>query len=134
MCVQIALLEESWADLFLLCAIHWSVPMESSPLLAPEIAQNVPNGKAAQAMTDVRLLQEIFNKFKVFQVDAAEFACLKAVALFRPGRRHQFHTLSLCTLAGIHGNLFDILIMKYSAACNENNYYKFAVWAIHMKA
>ena len=85
---QIILLEESWAELFLLCAIQWSLPMETSPLLvSADIAQNVPNGKAVLALGDLRILQEIFNRFKAVQVDPAEFACLKAIALFRPGHR-----------------------------------------------
>ena len=60
--------------------------METSPLLSsPDIAQNVPNGKASLALADIRLLQEVFTRFKAIQVDPAEFACLKAIALFRPG-------------------------------------------------
>ena len=85
--LQVILLEEAWAELFLLCAIQWSMPMESSPLLsATEHAQNAPNGKAAATLADIRVLQEILSRFKAVQVDPAEFACLKAIALFKPGK------------------------------------------------
>ena len=91
---QVILLEEAWSELFLLCAIQWSMPMESSPLLsATEHAQNAPNGKAASiALADIRLLQEVTSRFRSLQVDPAEFACLKAIILFKPGddRRYEY--------------------------------------------
>ena len=60
--------------------------MESSPLLSvTEHAQNAPNGKAVTTMADVRVLQEVMARFKSVQVDPAEFACLKAIVLFKPG-------------------------------------------------
>jgi nuclear receptor subfamily 2 group E protein 3 len=83
---QVILLEEAWSELFLLCAIQWSMPMESSPLLSTsEHAQNAPNGKATVTLTDIRILQEVFSRFRAAQVDPAEFACLKAIVLFKPG-------------------------------------------------
>ena len=86
LCFQVILLEEAWAELFLLCAIQWSLPLESSPLLsASEHAQNAPNGKASAVLADVRVLQEVFARFKAAAVDPAEFACLKAIVLFKPG-------------------------------------------------
>ena len=61
--------------------------MESSPLFsATEHAQNAPNGKASAAVADVRVLQEITTRFKAIQVDPAEFACMKAIVLFKPGK------------------------------------------------
>jgi len=35
--------------------------------------------------SDMRILQEVTTRFKVLQVDPAEFACHKAVVLFKPG-------------------------------------------------
>lgn len=80
-------MEEAWSELFLLCAIQWSMPMETSPLLMThEAAQpQMPNIKTGSEYPDNRLLQEIFRRFKHTQVDPAEFACLKAIALFKPG-------------------------------------------------
>ena len=36
-------------------------------------------------LTDVRTLREMMARFKAIQVDPAEFACLKAIVLFKPG-------------------------------------------------
>lgn len=76
------LLEEAWSELFLLCAIQWSMPLESCPLLAvPEPT----SGKLLPATLDVRALQETLGRFKALAVDPTEFACMKAVVLFKPG-------------------------------------------------
>lgn len=85
--VQVILLEEAWSELFLLCAIQWSMPMETSPLLMTHDAAQpqMPNIKTGSEYPDNRMLQEIFRRFKHTQVDPAEFACLKAIALFKPG-------------------------------------------------
>ena len=37
------------------------------------------------AHSDMRILQEVTTRFKVLQVDPAEFACHKAIVLFKPG-------------------------------------------------
>lgn len=34
-------------------------------------------------LTEVRALQEIIAKFKILQVDMTEFACLKAIVIFK---------------------------------------------------
>lgn len=40
-----------------------------------------------QVAADVRTLYEIYCKYKAVLVDPAEFACLKAIVLFRPETR-----------------------------------------------
>ncbi|KFV61092.1 Photoreceptor-specific nuclear receptor [Dryobates pubescens] len=81
---QVILLEEAWSELFLLCAIQWSMPLESCPLLAvPEPAP----GKLLPAALDIRVLQETLGRFKALAVDPTEFACMKAVVLFKPETR-----------------------------------------------
>ncbi|XP_041360428.1 photoreceptor-specific nuclear receptor-like isoform X2 [Gigantopelta aegis] len=80
---QVILLEEAWAELFLLCAIQWSMPMDVCPLFGlPEHAPNSHNGKISP-FSDMRILQEVMTRFKLVQVDPAEFACLKAIVLFK---------------------------------------------------
>jgi len=56
--------------------------MESCPLLGN---QDQNQSKSGQLGSDVRTLQEIFSRFKTLAVDPGEFACLKAVSLFKPG-------------------------------------------------
>ncbi|CAL1265398.1 unnamed protein product [Larinioides sclopetarius] len=67
---QVILLEEAWSELFLLCAIQWCMPLDSSPLFTPteHLNAGLPNGKAALTLADVRTLQETLARFK--SVDA----------------------------------------------------------------
>ena len=89
---QVILLEEAWSELFLLCAIQWSMPMEGCPLFAvPELP--APPPAKATPLADMRTLQDVVSRFKAVQVDPAEFACLKAIVLFKSGER--FVCLSL---------------------------------------
>ncbi|KAG8576310.1 hypothetical protein GDO81_009826 [Engystomops pustulosus] len=84
---QVILLEEAWSELFLLCAIQWSMPLENCPLLSvPELSSNV-HGKSFSASVDIRILQETISRFKSLNVDPTEFACMKAVLLFKPETR-----------------------------------------------
>lgn len=78
---QVILLEESWCDLFVLCAIQWSVP------LSPDASPLVPPADAAGACRETGRLGELVQKFRQLGVDPAEFACLKAVCLFRTEAR-----------------------------------------------
>ncbi|XP_040025013.2 photoreceptor-specific nuclear receptor isoform X2 [Gasterosteus aculeatus] len=84
---QVILLEEAWSELFLLCAIQWSLPLDSCPLLSlPDLCPG-SQGKTSYTSLDLRLLQEVFSRFKALAVDPTEFACLKAVVLFKPETR-----------------------------------------------
>ncbi|KAH7967391.1 hypothetical protein HPB49_024402 [Dermacentor silvarum] len=106
---QVIILEETWSELFLLCAIQWCLPLEASPLFSPaehaalalhnngtpgggggqqgqQGAGQNHNSKAAP-LTDVRILQEVLARFRAIGVDPAEFACLKAILLFKADSR-----------------------------------------------
>ena len=83
---QVILLEEAWSELFLLCAIQWCLPLDTPPLFnVSDHVQNAPDGKAGPLAADVRRLADICAKYKLLAVDSAEFACLKAVVLFKSG-------------------------------------------------
>lgn len=103
---QVILLEEAWSELFLLNAVQWCLPLESSPLFstaeltaltlsphslastgaaaAPHMLNGV--GKSSQVAADVRHLHDTLQRYKAVMVDPAEFACMKAIVLFRPGK------------------------------------------------
>lgn len=86
---QVILLEEAWAELFLLNAVQWCMPLESSPLFSvSDHAAGVPNGKDSQVAADIRVLNDTLLRFKAVGVDPAEFACLKAIVLFRSGEKY----------------------------------------------
>lgn len=81
------LLEEAWSELFLLNAIQWCMPLDVSASPLFNINEHVKNGHSA---TDVRILADTLMRFKAIHVDPAEFACLKAIVLFRSGYRCLF--------------------------------------------
>ncbi|XP_059191872.1 photoreceptor-specific nuclear receptor [Centropristis striata] len=84
---QVILLEEAWSEMFLLCAIQWSLPMDSCPLLSLPDMSPSQQSKISLSTTDLRILEEVFNRFKALAVDPTEFACLKAIVLFKPETR-----------------------------------------------
>ncbi|KAL2093248.1 hypothetical protein ACEWY4_010560 [Coilia grayii] len=85
---QVILLEEAWSELFLLCAIQWSLPLDACPLLSlPDMSPTHQQGKTSPSASDLRVLQELFTRFKGLAVDPTEFACLKAIILFKPESR-----------------------------------------------
>ncbi|TRY81707.1 hypothetical protein DNTS_026017 [Danionella cerebrum] len=52
---QVILLEEAWSELFLLCAIQWSLPLDNCPLLSlPELLPP-GQGKGSPSASDKRL-------------------------------------------------------------------------------
>lgn len=85
---QVILLEEGWRELFIMGAVQWNMPLEVAPLLAAAgmHVDNTPAEKIVATMADIRMLQEISARFRSIQVGEAEFACLKAVVLFKSGK------------------------------------------------
>ncbi|XP_006167357.1 LOW QUALITY PROTEIN: photoreceptor-specific nuclear receptor [Tupaia chinensis] len=94
---QVILLEEAWSELFLLGAIQWSLPLDlpaagcapSCPLLAAPQAPAASRSQAhlALASAEMRVLQETVCRFRALAVDPTEFACMKALVLFKPETR-----------------------------------------------
>lgn len=71
------------------------LPIETGPLLASVgltlnslgsslEAPNSPD-RTVTLMTEIRCFQEIIAKFKEMRVDPTEYACLKAIVLFKTG-------------------------------------------------
>lgn len=107
------LLEESWSELFLICAIQFCLPMDSNLLfssahfnqqnLSPVGCGNgggnnggTNNKTSQQVSTDLRFLSELVTRFRVVAVDPAEFACLKAIILFKSETRGLKVSCSYC--------------------------------------
>lgn len=108
---QVILLEESWSALFLLNAIQWCLPLEPSSCSLFSVSEHCSNNNASpenkqdkvrkhfttnivrkslkfvkmfsQIAQDIRTLHDTLCRFKSILVDPAEFACLKAIVLFR---------------------------------------------------
>ena len=83
---QALLLEACWSELFILCMIQCSVPMDLSVLLSAAGAHaEKENSNVSGSVQDLRTLQHIVQRFQNLAIDATEFACLKATVLFKPG-------------------------------------------------
>ncbi|XP_026465058.1 photoreceptor-specific nuclear receptor-like [Ctenocephalides felis] len=74
---QSLLLEESWAELFVLTAAQWNLPIEED--LLPR--------SCISLRSDTRRLRDVITKYISMRVDNSEGACLKALVLFRPDVR-----------------------------------------------
>lgn len=74
-------------------AVQWNMPLEVAPLLAAAgmHVDNTPAERIVATMADIRMLQEISARFRSLQVGEAEFACLKAVVLFKSGELHKIN-------------------------------------------
>ncbi|KAJ8038578.1 Nuclear receptor subfamily 2 group E member 1 [Holothuria leucospilota] len=84
---QAILLEEGWCDLFVLGAAQWALPVEnaSKGCISLQKSVEVPHDQMTQIVTDMRFLQDVLHRLKSLRIDATEYACLKALSLFRPG-------------------------------------------------
>ncbi|NXQ58694.1 N2F1B protein, partial [Anthoscopus minutus] len=78
---QVALLRLSWSELS-------ALPLHMAPLLAAAgfHASPMAADRVVAFMDQIRVFQEQVEKLNRLQVDSAEFSCLKAIALFTPGR------------------------------------------------
>ncbi|MEQ2258247.1 hypothetical protein XENORESO_013253 [Xenotaenia resolanae] len=71
---QVILLEEAWSEMFLLCAIQMSLPMDRCLILCPELSPT-HEAKANLASSELQILEDVFSRFKALAVDPTEFAC-----------------------------------------------------------
>jgi len=87
---QALLLEESWVDLFLLSLAQWDVELDLHVMLkaAGIDKENRTTADIMAIISDLNNLQNVVNKFKGFLLDSTEYACLKAISLFKPELRH----------------------------------------------
>jgi nuclear receptor subfamily 2 group E protein 1 len=82
--VQLLLLEQSWRELFVLGAAQYLLPLELSQLVSFHGALTHRNSEQAVALLhEVKLFQDTLSKFKQLHVDPHEYACLRAIVLFR---------------------------------------------------
>lgn len=89
---QLLLLEESWREFFVLGAAQFNLPLELGPkLLSNYYESNLTGGKSdeekarrqEEILQEIKSLQETIEKFREMKVDQTEFACLRAIILFK---------------------------------------------------
>ncbi|XP_034254274.1 nuclear receptor subfamily 2 group E member 1-like [Thrips palmi] len=81
---QSVLLEEGWPDLFVLSAAQWQLPVHHESLVAGAVS---PPSRRSALAEDARRLEEAVARFIVLRVDHTEYACLKALVLFKAEAR-----------------------------------------------
>ncbi|XP_060117393.1 nuclear receptor subfamily 2 group F member 5-like isoform X2 [Heteronotia binoei] len=83
---QVCLLRMTWSELFVLNAAQCAMPLHVAPLLAAAGLHASPMSadRVVAFMDHIRVFQEQVEKLKALHVDVAEYACLKAIALFTP--------------------------------------------------
>ncbi|XP_023342608.1 photoreceptor-specific nuclear receptor [Eurytemora carolleeae] len=77
---QVLLLEDSWCELFLLCSIQWCLPLPSPSLFSSDQLPSLPHNLEGSLNT----LNNLLFRYRQLNIDPAEFACLKAIILFKP--------------------------------------------------
>lgn len=84
---QAILLEEGWSELFILSIAQWNLPVEMSTLLAAAglHPERETSDKNLCGMGEIKALKNIVERFRAANIDQTEYACLKAIVLFKPG-------------------------------------------------
>jgi len=82
--LQLLLLEETWRELFVLGAAQFLLPLELSQLLSAHAVLDAE--QTVGMIQEVHSFQETILKFKQLNVDAHEYACLRAIILFKTCR------------------------------------------------
>ena len=95
------------------------MPMEACPLFAiPDHLPSVVTTSKVSPFSDMRVLQDVMSRFKAVQVDPAEFACLKAIVLFKSGK-NTILLVFLDLIQQIHESL-NVISMSLNLKTAEN--------------
>lgn len=81
---QAILLEEAWSELFLLNAVYFFLPVDMTTLF-PATSLHSHQSTNSNLIKEIRTLQNVVARFHQLHMNAVEYACLKAVVLFKPG-------------------------------------------------
>ncbi|XP_058963327.1 nuclear receptor subfamily 2 group E member 1 isoform X1 [Pocillopora verrucosa] len=86
---QAILLEEGWSELFILSVAQWNLPVEMGTLLAAAglSPERDNSDKSVCGMSEIKAMKNIVERFRAANIDQTEYACLKAIILFKPDIR-----------------------------------------------
>ena len=98
---QVALLRNCWSELYILSTAQHCSTFQFNPRSLAQVGINsngngdtgtngMVNGKrspdeSSNNQDSLKMFEDLIEKFKTLQTDAAEFSCLKALVLFNPG-------------------------------------------------
>lgn len=80
---QLLLLKETWRELFVLGAAQFLSPLELTPLVSASRLVEYEQEKAVKFLNEVKEFQNNLTKISQYQIDGHEFACLRAMVLFK---------------------------------------------------
>ncbi|KAH3792820.1 hypothetical protein DPMN_146319 [Dreissena polymorpha] len=82
---QAILLEESWSELFILSAAQWALPLDIVELMGSlGFTPSDQSERAVLLHAQLRALVDVISRCAGHRVDSTEYACLKALVLFKP--------------------------------------------------
>ncbi|XP_049764341.1 nuclear receptor subfamily 2 group F member 6-like [Schistocerca cancellata] len=79
---QALLLEEAWGELFVLSAAQWELPLDEGQSATSGTIAPAPRRQSLEA--EACRLRETLSRCAQLRVDHTEYACLKALVLFKP--------------------------------------------------
>ncbi|KAJ2944857.1 hypothetical protein O0L34_g1749 [Tuta absoluta] len=82
---QVILIEEAWSELFLLNAIQWCLPLDAA--CTALFGSDQADQESGLNSATLRRLREVLGRYRAVLVDPAEFACMKAIVLFKSETR-----------------------------------------------
>lgn len=80
---QLLLLKETWRELFILGAAQFLSPLELASLVSASRLVECEQEKAVKFLNEVKEFQATLTKISQYHIDAHEFACLRAMVLFK---------------------------------------------------
>ncbi|KDR18152.1 Nuclear receptor subfamily 2 group E member 1 [Zootermopsis nevadensis] len=81
---QLLMLEQSWRELFVLGAAQYLLPLDIGQLMSLRGALvDRDSAKEASLLHEIKVFHSTVTKFKDHNVDPYEYACLRAIVLFR---------------------------------------------------
>ena len=105
---QVALLRNCWSELFILSTAQHCSSFQFNPRSLATYgngdasSNGQMNGKRSPEenggnnnQDNLKMFEDLIEKFKTLQTDAAEFSCLKALVLFNPGNPFIFYPTAL---------------------------------------
>lgn len=90
------MLEQSWRELFVLGAAQYLLPLDIGQLMSLRGALvDRDSAKEASLLHEIKVFHSTVTKFKDHNVDPYEYACLRAIVLFRATGELQLQVILL---------------------------------------
>jgi nuclear receptor subfamily 2 group E protein 1 len=90
------MLEQSWRELFVLGAAQYLLPLDIGQLMSLRGAlDDRDSERGASLLHEIKVFQNTVTKFKYHNVDPYEYACLRAIVLFRTTGESQLQVILL---------------------------------------